>query len=179
MHETGRADLQGRLQPKGVSIGAERLWSEQSLATEYNLSPVPHVTLDRNGCICRLNLAAANLLKGDKFQLRNVPFLAFVERSYCRAFLDHLAACIQFQKKVSTELMLASHTRSGAPVELQSIPGIDQSEGALICRTAIISKSEKRIGSENSLRRPAILRGIIRTLSRRNPRPGRREDCDC
>src|SRR5260221_9870152 len=39
--------------------------------------------------------------------------------------------------------MLASHTRSGAPVELQSIPGIDQSEGALICRTAIISKSER------------------------------------
>jgi PAS domain S-box-containing protein len=146
MHETGRTDLQRRLQPTGVSIGAERLWSEQfdpSLATEYNLSPVPHVTLDRNGCICRLNLAAANLLKGDKFQLRNVPFLAFVERSYCRAFLDHLAACIQFQKKVSTELMLASHTRSGAPVELQSIPGIDQLEGALICRTAIISKSER------------------------------------
>src|SRR6266446_2765030 len=146
MHETGRAELQRRLQPKGVSIGAERLWSEQfdpSLATEYNLSPVPHVTLDRNGCICRLNLAAANLLKGDKLQLRNVPFLAFVERSYCRAFLDHLAACIQFQEKVSTELVLASHTRSRAPVELQSMPGIDQSEGALICRTAIISKSER------------------------------------
>ncbi len=146
MHETGRAELQRRLQPEGVSIRGERSWSEQvdaSLAAEYNLSPVAHVTLDRNGCICRLNLAAANLLKGDKFQLRNVPFLAFVDRSYCRAFLDHLAACIQFRKKVSTELVLASHTRSRAPVELQSIPGVDQSEGALICRTAIISKSER------------------------------------
>jgi two-component system, LuxR family, sensor kinase FixL len=146
MHETGRAELQRRLQPREVSIGAERLWLEHfdaSLATEYNLSPVAHVTLDRNGCICRLNLAAANLLKGDKFQLRNVPFLAFVERSYCRAFLDHLAACIQFRKKVSSELILASHTRSGAPVELQSVPGVDQPEGALICRTAIISKSER------------------------------------
>jgi two-component system, LuxR family, sensor kinase FixL len=146
MHETSRAELQRRLQPREVSIGAERLWLEHfdaSLATEYNLSPVAHVTLDRNGCICRLNLAAANLLKGDKFQLRNVPFLAFVERSYCRAFLDHLAACIQFRKKVSSELILASHTRSGAPVELQSVPGVDQPEGALICRTAIISKSER------------------------------------
>src|SRR5258707_3122861 len=144
MHETGRAELQRRLQPKGVAIRTERLWSEHfdpSLAAEYNLSPVAHVTLDRNGCICRLNLAAANLLKGDKFQLRSVPFLAFVDRSYCRVFLDHLAACIQFRKKVSTELMLAGHTRSGAPVELQSIPGVDQS--GLICRTAIISKSER------------------------------------
>jgi hypothetical protein len=72
------------------------------------LSPVAHVTLDRNGCICRLNLAAGNLLKGEKLQLLDVPFLAFVERSYCRAFLDHLAACIQFGKKISTELVLAS-----------------------------------------------------------------------
>jgi PAS domain S-box-containing protein len=144
MRETGRAELQRQLQPKGVAIRTERLWSEHfdpSLAAEYNLSPVAHVTLDRNGCICRLNLAAANLLKGDKFQLRSVPFLAFVDRSYCRVFLDHLAACIQFRKKVSTELMLAGHTRSGAPVELQSIPGVDQS--GLICRTAIISKSER------------------------------------
>jgi PAS domain S-box-containing protein len=146
MHETGRAGLQRRLQLRGESLGAEKLWSEHfeaSLAAEYRLSPIAHVTLDRNGWICRLNLAAANLLKGDKFQLLNVPFLAFVERSYCRAFLDHLAACIRLRQRVSTELMLASHTRSGALVELQSIPGVDQSEDGVICRTAIISRSER------------------------------------
>src|ERR1700756_3817884 len=62
---------------------------------------------------CRLNLAAANLLKGDQFQLLNVPFLAFVERSCCRAFLDHLAACIRRRQRVSTKLLLARHTPSG------------------------------------------------------------------
>src|SRR5467141_3639612 len=146
MQETGRAGLQRRPQLLGESLGAEKLWSEHfeaSLAAEYRLSPIAHVTLDRNGWICRLNLAAANLLKGDKFQLLNVPFLAFVERSYCRAFLDHLAACIRLRQRVSTELMLASHTRSGALVELQSIPGVDQSENGVICRTAIISRSER------------------------------------
>ncbi len=130
MQETGRAGLQRRPQLLGESLGAEKLWSEHfeaSLAAEYKLSPIAHVTLDRHGCICRLNLAAANLLKGDQFQLLNVPFLAFVERSYCRAFLDHLAACIRLRQRVSTELMLASHTRSAALVELQSTPGVDQS----------------------------------------------------
>jgi PAS domain S-box-containing protein len=149
MHEPGRAGLQPRLQLT-ESLGAEKLWSEHSeasLAAEYRLSPIAHVTLDRNGCICRLNLAAANLLKGDKFRLLNVPFLAFVERSYCRAFLDHLAACIRLRQRVSTELMLASHTRSGALVELQSIPGVDQSGDGVICRTAIISKSERELAT--------------------------------
>ena len=146
MHQTGRAGLQRRLRRRRASNWTETLGSEHFdavLAAEYNLSPVAHVTLDRNGCICRLNLAAANLLKGDKFQLLNVPFLAFVERSYCRAFLDHLAACIQFREKPSTELVLASHTRSGSIVELQSVPGVDQSRQDAICRTAIISKTER------------------------------------
>jgi len=150
MHETGRAGLQRRLQLRGDSLGAEKFWSEHfeaSLAAEYRLSPIAHVTLDRNGCICRLNLAAASLLKGDKFQLLNVPFLAFVERSYCRAFLDHLAACIRLRQRVSTELMLASHTRTGALVELQSIPGVDQSGDGVICRTAIISRSERELAA--------------------------------
>jgi PAS domain S-box-containing protein len=146
MHNTARARLQRRLQLPGESFGTEKLWAEHfeaSLAAEYRLSPIAHVTLDRNGCIWRLNLAAANLLKGGKFQLLNVPFLAFVERSYCRAFLDHLAACIRLRQRVSTELMLASHTRSGGLVELQSIPGVDQSGSEVICRTAIISRSER------------------------------------
>jgi PAS domain S-box-containing protein len=146
MHNTARARLQRRLQLPGESFGTEKLWAEHfeaALAAEYRLSPIAHVTLDPNGCICRLNLAAANLLKGEKFQLLDVPFLAFVERSYCRAFLDHLAACIRLRQRVSTELMLASHTRSGGLVELQSIPGVDQSGSEVICRTAIISRSER------------------------------------
>jgi PAS domain S-box-containing protein len=146
MHNTARARLQRRLRLPGESFGTEKLWAEHfeaSLAAEYRLSPIAHVTLDRNGCICRLNLAAANLLKGEKCQLLDVPFLAFVERSYCRAFLDHLAACIRLRQRVSTELMLASHTRSGGLVELQSIPGVDQSGSEVICRTAIISRSER------------------------------------
>jgi PAS domain S-box-containing protein len=146
MHETGRAGPQRRLQLRRVPNGPESLWSEHfdaSLAAEYDLSPIAHVTLDRNGCICRLNSAAASLLKGDKLQLLDMPFLAFVERSCCRTFLDHLAACIRLRKKVSTELVLASHTASGAPVELLSVPGIDQSGDRVICRTAIISRSER------------------------------------
>lgn len=142
MHETGRARLQGG----GESYRTEKLWPERfeaSLAAEYRLSPIAHVTLDRNGCISQLNLAAAKLLKGERFQLLHVPFLAFVERSYCRAFLDHLAVCIRLRQRASTELMLGSHTRSGALVELQSVPGIDQSGYGTICRTAIISRSEK------------------------------------
>ncbi|HZC36509.1 MAG TPA: PAS domain S-box protein, partial [Chthoniobacterales bacterium] len=120
---------------------------DSAFAAEYNFSPVALVTLDQNGVIVRLNLAAANLLKGDRSQLLRLPFLAFVEKSCCRTFLDHFASCVQLRRRVSTEIVLANYTRSGAQVELQSIPGIDQS-GKVICRMAIITKS----GSDRSER---------------------------
>jgi hypothetical protein len=59
----------------------QRHESEAALAADYRLSPVAQVTLDRDGCIRRINIAAAVLLKGEPSQLMNVPFVAFVDKS--------------------------------------------------------------------------------------------------
>lgn len=144
MREAGRPVFEPRLQRESGSLGhifpAEHL--DAAFAAEYQFSPVAQVTLDRNGCICRLNLAAANLLKGSRPQLLNMPFLAFVDKSYCRIFLDHLSTCLRFRRRVSTEIILASYTRSSGPVELQSVAGVDQSKEGAVCRTSIIEKSD-------------------------------------
>jgi hypothetical protein len=94
--------------------------SESALASEYQFSPIPKVSLDRNGCICRMNTAAADLLKGELSPLFKVPFIAFAEKSYCHVFLDHLSTCLRFRRKSCAQLVLANHTRATGSVELQT-----------------------------------------------------------
>jgi hypothetical protein len=94
--------------------------SESALASEYQFSPIPKVTLDRNGCICRMNTAAADLLKGELSPLFKVPFIAFTEKSYCHVFLDHLSTCLRFRRKSCAQLVLANRTRATGSVELQT-----------------------------------------------------------
>jgi PAS domain S-box-containing protein len=115
-----------------------------ALANDYKFSPVCQLTLDRNGCIRRLNLAACVLLKGEPAQLINVPFIAFVGKAYYRLFLDHMAAVINANRKVCTRLALSELTGAVGPVELQSKARLDATSGQLLCRTAIVSLSSRR-----------------------------------
>jgi PAS domain-containing protein len=118
--------------------------SQAALAADYRFSPVAQVALDRNGCIRRINVAAAVLLKGDLFQLTDIPFIAFVDKAYCRLFLDHLAQATSAPKKICTRLVLSSATRAIGPVELQSTSNVDSVSGSLFCRTAIVMLSPDR-----------------------------------
>jgi PAS domain S-box-containing protein len=118
---------------------------DTTFAAEYSFSPVPQVTLDQAGRICWLNFAAAHLLRSEQSQLYNLPFLAFIEKSYFRRFLDHLDACVNQRQKVSTDLVLATYTRASAPIELRSVPGADPASGRLLCRTAIIEQPTRTL----------------------------------
>jgi hypothetical protein len=96
---------------------------------EYEFSPVGQVSLDRNGRIRCLNRASADMLRGSKSALLNVSFLACIEKSYYRAFLDHLTTCVGMRMEVWTEIGMAEFTRCRRPVELRSAPGIDPVSG--------------------------------------------------
>ena len=119
----------------------QRHESEAALAGDYRLSPVAQVTLDRDGCIRRINIAAAVLLKGEPSQLTHIPFVAFVDKSCCRLFLDHVAQATTGKKKICTRLVLSSTTRAIGPVELQSTSSVDIATGQFFCRTAIVTLS--------------------------------------
>jgi PAS domain-containing protein len=134
----GRMEI-GTLLPGPGLVEAQHL--EAIFAAEYDLSPIGHLTLDRNGRVCWLNLAAARLLRGERFQFYHLPFLAFIEESYRRVFLDHLDTCIRMRPSVSSEVVLANHIKPSARVELRSAPGTDPSTGQVLCRTAIIDRS--------------------------------------
>jgi PAS domain S-box-containing protein len=146
MHEAAKVGLKSP-QPQETSL--QRAQLEAALAADYRLSPVAQVTLDRNGCIRRTNLAAAILLKGDPSQLVDVPFIAFVDKADCRIFLDHIAQATTGTKKVCTQLALSSATRATGLVELQSTSSIDTLVGRASCRTAIVAVSAGRPAMAN------------------------------
>jgi PAS domain S-box-containing protein len=125
--------------------------SEMALAADFRLSPVAQVTLDRNACIRRINVAAAVLLKGVPDQLTNIPFIAFVDKAYCRVFLDHFAAATSAKQKICTRLALSSATRATGLVELQANSSIDTITGRIFCRTAIVTVSSSRHAADRVL----------------------------
>ena len=137
MQGTGKpvVDLASRAGP-ALPLGESILRSISP--AEYEFSPVGQVSLDRNGRIRCLNRAAADMLRGSKSALLNVPFLACIEKSYYRAFLDHLTTCVDMRMEVWTEIGMADFTRCGTPIELRSVPGIDAVSGEVLCRTALL-----------------------------------------
>src|SRR5215469_16164321 len=143
----------GLKSPRPDPVSLQRGQIDAALAADYKLSPVSQVTLDRNGCICRINVAAAVLLKGEPAQLISIPFIAFVDKAYCRLFLDHIAESFGAGKRISTRLALSAATRAVGPVELQSTSGIDTATGRVLCRTAIITFSPGRRAGVNDLSR--------------------------
>jgi two-component system, LuxR family, sensor kinase FixL len=141
MDQRGKIALGGQWPQAGLP---QRDQSEAVLAADYKFSPVAQVTLDGNGCIRRANVAAAVLLKGELSRLTKIPFLAFVDKAYCRTFLDHIAQATSGTKKICTRLGLSSATRAVGPVELQSTSRIDTISGNVFCRTAIVTFSSPR-----------------------------------
>ena len=147
MHQAGKI---GRNSQNASPRASRRDFSEAALAADYRFSPVAQVALDLDGCIRRVNIAAAVLLKADLFQLTDIPFIAFVNKAYCRLFLDHLAQATSDPKKVCTRLVLSSATRAVGPVELQSTSNVDSLSGSLFCRTAIVMLSPARSAAPSS-----------------------------
>jgi two-component system, LuxR family, sensor kinase FixL len=146
MYEAGKV---GPKSPRPQVTSPPRDQSEAVLAADYRFSPVPLMTLDRNGCIRRINVAAAVLLKGEPTQLINIPFIAFVDKADCRLFLDHVAQAAGGTGKICTQLTLSSATRAIGPVELHSTSVVDALTGRAFCRTAIVSRSTVRPATAN------------------------------
>src|ERR1700741_2504234 len=132
----------GKIGPKNQQpwlTSPRRDQAEAAWAADYRLSPVAQVTFDRDGCIRRINVAAAVLLKAEPSQLTDTPFIAFVDKAHGRLFLDHVTQAISGSEKVCTRLALSSATRANGPVELQSVSAIDKVGGRVFCRTAILT----------------------------------------
>ena len=90
-----------------LESNAELEHSRERYAHLYDFAPVGYLTLNHAGCIAKINLAGAWLLKRSRGQLVRMPFLFFVSKPDRRKFLHHLSLCRERRgEQVSTELWL-------------------------------------------------------------------------
>ena len=109
----------------------------------YDFAPVGYLTLDRNGCICDVNLTGARLLGRTRLQLLGSPLLPLVERPDRRKYLEHLSRLRHGQPQSSIELAFAP--RGSKPFIAQLISVASRQEGqAIKFRTALLDVGDRK-----------------------------------
>ena len=110
----------------------------------YDFAPVGYLILDRNGCICDINLTGARLLGRTRFQILGNPLLPLIERTDRRKYLEHLSRLRRGQPQTRIELGIAP--RGGKPFIAQLISVASRQEGAhaIQFRTALLDISDRK-----------------------------------
>ena len=118
--------------------------SRERYADLYDFAPVGYLTLDRNGCICDINLTGARLLGLSRFQLLGNPLLTLIEKPDRRKYLEHLSRLRHGQPQVSLEVAIAP--RGGKPFIAQLISVASRQEGtrAMQFRTVVLDVGDRK-----------------------------------
>lgn len=111
----------------------------------FDFTPLAYFTFDAHGTILELNLAGANLLGMDRFNLVGTTFINFVVRHQRSHFLSYLRDCILDEGKANTEFEL--ELPDGKFVRIQTVKVVKQvSHGKIYaCRIALTEVTEHRI----------------------------------
>ncbi len=118
--------------------------SRERYADLYDFAPVGYLTLDRNGCICDINLTGARLLGRTRFQLLGNPLLPLIERPDRRKYLQHLSRLRHGQPHTPIELAFAP--TGGVPFIAQLISVASRQGGAhgIQFRTALLDIGDRK-----------------------------------
>jgi signal transduction histidine kinase/CheY-like chemotaxis protein len=126
----------------------------------YALAPLPYVTLDRQGVIRDVNLAAATLLRANLGALVGNPLLSVIATEDPEAFVRHLEDVRRTGAPVTTEISLRIGGRQSLILQLVSAP-LAEDGGEIL--TALLDVTERRRGEHVMLflDRAAMLFGAM------------------
>jgi PAS domain S-box-containing protein len=111
----------------------------------FDFAPIAYVSFNRVGHIEEINLAAAQLLGGQRDRLIGQPFALHVVKEDSPFFLNHLLRCRSSERRVETELRLKKRNGEIILVHLVSSPmTFSMREGTLLYQTAIIDLTERK-----------------------------------
>ncbi|MGA8260504.1 MAG: PAS domain S-box protein [Arenicellales bacterium] len=108
----------------------------------YDFAPIGYMTLNANGVIDEINLTGARMLGKPRAELLGSPLSPHLESGHSKAFFRHLNQALGDDDKASVELALRSASGHTLWVLLESLRR--ESEGATLCRTAMLDISERR-----------------------------------
>ncbi|QDR82909.1 ATP-binding protein [Sporomusa termitida] len=119
--------------------------SRNRYAALYDFAPVGYVTFDDKACIREINLTGAKLLGMERSRLLGMPMAVFIAKDSCKKFFDHLRSCRLSEKKVITEVRLASLNTAVTDAQLISMPLLNTNGLDLQYRTIIADTTERKL----------------------------------
>ena len=148
----GRDRLIHRLREAHDEIAAQNTWliemqreleeSRDRYHDLFDFAPVGFASLDENGVVQAINLAACRLFGIERPHLLERPLVGLVAPDFRRAFLEHLRRCRQGFDDVETELSIL--TRSGEePIPIQLSCRASRDRGSVRYPTAFIDLRDR------------------------------------
>jgi PAS domain S-box-containing protein len=119
--------------------------SRDRLSDLYEFAPIGYVTLDAKGRIAECNLAAAAMLRVNRFNLIGAAISHFVAREFWDEILLHLRAVFSGDPKRVVELTMRKSNGALMSVRLESLLQQSPDTGTRYCRTALIDVTDARI----------------------------------
>jgi len=123
--------------------------SRSRYAAVFDHAPVGYIILNPRGLIMDGNLTAATMLDMQQKDLMGLPFTVFVAEQDAKLFFEHLRRCKSTTDRVSSEIIIKSHSRTSYCVQIISIPFVLLDQQRVYYNTTIIDISnEKRLEQE-------------------------------
>ncbi|MEN9579306.1 MAG: hypothetical protein RJA70_2315 [Pseudomonadota bacterium] len=121
----------------------ELLESRNRYRELYDLAPVAHLTLDRQGKIREANRTAAELLGAPPSELQRRPLASFMTERHADILHHHLQKVFDSDAKVGCELLLEAHAHAGRAisVHLDSVSFADVEGHRIECRCVLVDLS--------------------------------------
>ena len=119
----------------------------------YDFAPVGYLTLDHNGKILEANLTAAKMLGVERARLVGTKISKFVARDFQDQWFLHRQAVFSGETRHTCELNMLRADGTERVIRLESVAhpepeaaaAEDGSAMALVCRTALIDITERKI----------------------------------
>ena len=148
--------------------------SHERYVSLYDYAPLAFVSLDHNGVINDLNLAAADLLGAERQRLLKLPLLNFVDPGSRRPLLDHMIRCRRKQVPAQTELRLRSRGGGTVPVLLSTWFGVPGRADAWEFRSAMLDLTDRKLAEAQEASYQKRLSSLASELSLAEERERRR-----
>src|SRR5215203_6691979 len=148
--------------------------SHERYVSLYDYAPVSFVSLDHNGIIDDLNLAAADLLGAERDRLLKLPLLSFVHPDTRRSFLDHMLRCRRNEVPAKAELKIQTRKGSIVPVLLATWFGVPRSGPGWEFRSALLDLTDRKLAEAQEALYQKRLSSLASELSLAEERERRR-----
>ncbi len=140
--------------------------SRDRYADLFDFAPVGFVTMDANGLIHDLNLAAAELLEVERGRLIGVPFHLYVVPQDLALFREHFQQLISEKGVATCELRLKRRSScKGYLVELRSGLRGGKSEERQLYRTSVLDIGARKEAEQAVRDSESRLRAILNTAA--------------